>query len=138
MLDNKKASGMKIENRSNKNDISEQEPYIGFYSQNKISPVHQDISDLEKHYSRRDYLYRNMGIVPFSLAGKSVLEFAPGSAHNALYTSSLNPQRYLLVDINPTGLEEGEALLKEHYPNATGREFVRSRIQDFEVKFYFL
>ncbi|MEG3618335.1 methyltransferase domain-containing protein [Magnetovibrio sp. PR-2] len=118
--------------KQDENDVNEDEPYIGFYTKNKISPVHQNISDLEKHFSRRDYLYRTLGVPPYALEGKSVVEFAPGSGHNALYTMSLSPKRYLLVDMNTTGIDEGKALLKEYYPNADCYEFVRSKIQDFQ------
>jgi hypothetical protein len=33
-------------------------PYVDFYSKNNISPIHQDISDIEKHLQRRELLYR--------------------------------------------------------------------------------
>ncbi len=111
----------------------EAEPYLGFYTQNKISPVHQDVGDLDRHYARRDHLYRYLGIPPFAVGGKSVAEFGPGSGYNALYTTSLNPARYLLVDGNPTGLDEARALLGGYFPTAGCHEFVLSRFQDFHT-----
>ncbi len=108
------------------------EPYLSFYGQHKISPVHQDISDLQKHMERREYLYRYLGLPPFSIADKAVAEFGPGSGYNALYTTHLNPRRYVLVDGNPTGLQQSEKLLREHFPDYSRHEFILSRIQDFK------
>jgi 2-polyprenyl-3-methyl-5-hydroxy-6-metoxy-1,4-benzoquinol methylase len=111
---------------------SNYEPYLSFYGQHAISPVRQDISDLQKHFQRRGYLYRHLGLPPFALAGKAVAEFGPGSGYNALYTTALGPSRYLLVDGNPTGMEQTKALLQQHFPNYGGYEFVLSRIQDYK------
>ncbi|VFN00629.1 MAG: Methyltransferase domain-containing protein [Candidatus Kentron sp. G] len=80
--------------------------FVGFYEQNAISPVNQDISDLEKHFQRRDSLFRALGIVPIFVQGRRILEFGPGSGHNALYTASLRPGFYALVEGNPRGAKE--------------------------------
>mgnify|MGYP006176012067 CR=1 FL=1 len=47
---------------------------------------------------RRDSLYRVLGLPPSFVRGRSVIEFGPGSGHNALFTASLAPARYVLVD----------------------------------------
>ena len=65
--------------------------FVGFYESNNISPVSQDISDLNKHFQRRNSLFRSLGILPSLVKGIKVLEFGPGSGHNALYTASLFP-----------------------------------------------
>lgn len=114
-----------------KNHCSVKEPYLSFYGEHNISPVRQDISNINRHYQRRNYLYRFLGLPPFSLEGKAVAEFGPGSGYNALYTTHLFPGRYLLVDGNPAGMEQTQKLLKEHFPDYSGFEFVFSRIQDF-------
>ena len=80
--------------------------FVEFYSKNDISPVSQDIVDLNKHFQRRESLFRSLGLLPAFIAGKSVLEFGPGSGHNALYMASLKPGRYELVDGNPKGVQE--------------------------------
>ncbi len=108
------------------------EAFVGFYKKHNISPVRQDISDLERHFGRRSYLYRYLGIPPFAVAGKSVIEFGPGSGHNALYTTSLGPARYVLVDANPKGFTDTQTLLKEHFPRHSCHHFVLSYIQKFE------
>src|SRR5690606_26053965 len=103
---------------------------IDFYAGNGISPVAQDISDLSRHFRRRDSLYRFLGLPPAFLRGRSVLEFGPGSGHNALFTASLSPARYLLVDGNPKGLADTRRLLAEHRL-AEPCEVVPSLFEDF-------
>ena len=80
--------------------------FVEFYSKNDISPVSQDIKDLNKHFQRRESLFRSLGLLPAFISGKSVLEFGPGSGHNTLYMASLKPERYELVDGNLKGVQE--------------------------------
>ncbi len=104
--------------------------FIDFYAGNGISPVAQDISDLARHFRRRDSLYRFLGLPPSFVRGRSVIEFGPGSGHNALFTASLGPSRYVLVDANPKGLADTRRLLGEH--GAAGPcEVVESLFEDF-------
>lgn len=108
-------------------------PYVDFYRQEEISPVAQDISDIGRHFQRRGALYRHLGISPGLVAGKSVIEFGPGSGHNALYTTSLNPSRYVLVDANPLALERTQSLMAQHAAGGVAHEFVESQIEDYET-----
>jgi SAM-dependent methyltransferase len=85
--------------------------FVAFYEANNISPVSQDITDLSKHFQRRESLFRSLGILPALVKGASVLEFGPGSGHNALYTASLLPHRYDLVEGNLKGVVETRARL---------------------------
>jgi len=107
-------------------------PYIDYYRAHNISPVVQDVSDLNRHFERRSSLYRSLRIPPRYVHGRSVLEFGPGSGHNALYTEYLGPQRYLLVDANPRGIEETGALLRKMYPDERNYEIVHSLIEEFD------
>jgi SAM-dependent methyltransferase len=84
---------------------------LDFYRQHDISPVTQNVSDLSAHFQRRAFLYRSLGLPPGAITGKSVLEVGPGSGENALYTLSLQPSRYVLVE-----------------PNAKAREALSERI----------
>jgi ubiquinone/menaquinone biosynthesis C-methylase UbiE len=77
--------------------------FVGYYSKHKISPVNQDLSDIDKHFSRRDSLFRTLGIIPSLVKGKTFLEFGPGSGHNAIHIASLKPSKYVLVEGNKTG-----------------------------------
>lgn len=104
-------------------------PFVDYYRANAISPVNQDLSDVARHFERRESLYLALGIVPVFLAGRAVLEFGPGSGHNAIYTSSLRPRRYVLVDGNPVGLAAAGALLDEHAPDRDACVLVESLIE---------
>lgn len=105
-------------------------PYVDFYRSLGISPVAQDISDLDRHFSRRDSLYRFLGIPPGLIAGRAVIEFGPGSGHNALFTAAQRPSRYLLVDGNPVGVAETRRNLTEH--GFSGIEVVESLFEEFD------
>lgn len=108
-------------------------PYVDFYREEEISPVAQDISDLGRHFQRRQALYRHLGIPPGLVAGKSVIEFGPGSGHNALYTTSLKPSRYVLVDGNTIALERSKALLAQRPTGGVCHELVESQIEDLRT-----
>lgn len=83
-----------------------QTPFVDYYQSNTISPVAQDVTDLQKHFRRRAALYQQLGITPALLHGKRVVEFGPGSGHNSLFTAFCEPESYVLVDGNPYGLKE--------------------------------
>ena len=105
-------------------------PFVDFYRDNAISPVSQDIVDLGRHFERRSSLYSTMGIPSHLLGGRDIIEFGPGSGHNALYTASLEPHSYTLVDGNPYGLTEARRLFATHVP-ACNVQFVESLIEDY-------
>ncbi len=108
--------------------------FVDFYTKEGISPVAQDIEDLEKHFRRRHALYRHVGIVPSLLSGRSVLEFGPGSGHNSIVTAAMSPARYVLVDANPVGLEGTEDLLARFAgAGRTDISVVESYIESFET-----
>lgn len=87
---------------------------VDFYRRHRISPVRQDVRDLRKHFERRGALYWHLGILPAAVRGRTVLEVGPGSGFNSLYTASLEPSRYVLVEGNPRGVEDIERLFAEH------------------------
>ncbi|HEX9059442.1 MAG TPA: methyltransferase domain-containing protein [Clostridia bacterium] len=105
--------------------------YIEFYGKNCISPVRQDISDLARHFERREGLYRQLGIFPLSVEGKSILEIGPGSGYNSIYTASLSPSLYHLVEENPTGIREMEELFEQYSKWTYNTEIFKTRIEDF-------
>lgn len=108
--------------------------FLDFYRKNNISPVAQDIRDLERHYGRREALYRLLGIAPQALRDRDVIELCPGSGYNSIYTMSLAPRSYTLVDGNPTGLEQAKALFAQYHPGAAGVEFFLSLINEYQTK----
>ena len=104
--------------------------FVDYYAANKISPVSQDISDFDRHMQRRSSLLRQLGVPPSFVRGRSIIEFGPGSGHNAVHLARLGPAAYVLVDDNPTGLELLRANLAEHAPACSPR-IEQSRIEEF-------
>ncbi len=113
---------------------SAERPFLDYYAANDISPVRQDVSDLQRHFDRRSSLYRSLRIVPGVVRGARVLEFGPGSGHNALYTASLGPQSYTLVDGNPRGVRDTRAALTSMYGPSAPISVVESLVEDFVVE----
>lgn len=107
-------------------------PLIEFYKRHKISPVRQDVSDLRRHFERREALYRHLGILPAFIRDRKVLEVGPGSGFNSLYTANLHPSVYVLLEGNPAGIEHIEALFAE-YPDLKERiQIARMLLSDYD------
>ena len=79
---------------------------LEYYIREGISPVHYDLTDLKKHFQIRSSLYRLLGVIHSFLKGKDILEVAPGSGHNSIYTATLLPRTYDLVEPNPNGCKD--------------------------------
>jgi SAM-dependent methyltransferase len=106
---------------------------VDFYRRHGISPVRQDISNLEAHFARRAGLYRQLGLLPAFVRGRTVLEIGPGGGFNSLFTATLQPSRYVLLDGNPAGVAGIERLFGG-FPALRERiEIVSSLIEDYET-----
>ncbi len=122
---------MQKESQYSLKEKREERPFIDFYRRHGISPVSQNISNLKKHLERRKALYRHLGIPPTLVKDRTVIEFGPGNGHNAIYTTSLNPSRYVLVDGNPTGLKKTKELMSEYSLGKTKHDFIECIIEDY-------
>lgn len=80
--------------------------HLEFYATHAISPVRQDITNWQRHVERRHALSMQLGIAPAMLRGRRVVEVGPGGGYNALYTASLSPSEYVLIEGNPAGAAE--------------------------------
>ncbi|MGA3038650.1 MAG: methyltransferase domain-containing protein [Vulcanimicrobiaceae bacterium] len=105
-------------------------PFVDYYREAGISPVKQDVSNLGRHYAGRDGLYRHLGIPALCFRGAEVIEFGPGSGHNALFVASMNPSRYVLVEANPHGVREMRALFAEQNVRAN-IEIAETLVEDY-------
>lgn len=105
---------------------------VDFYRRYGISPVHQDISDLPRHFARRGALYRHLGLLPAFVRGRSVIEVGPGSGFNSLYTATLGPSRYVLVEGNPRGVRDITALFGRFGSLCEGIEIVPALVEEYE------
>jgi hypothetical protein len=53
--------------------------FIKYYGEHNISPVRQNIDDIELHYERRKKLYRQCGIPTIAFRDAEILEIGPGA-----------------------------------------------------------
>ncbi len=116
-----------------KKTATAERPFVDFYMTHGVIPTRQDISDLDRHFQRRSALYRKLGLVPSHLEGRSIIEFGPGSGHNAVYTLSLNPGRYILVDANQASLQSTSEQVRKHR-RETDCQIVDCEIQKFATR----
>jgi SAM-dependent methyltransferase len=108
-------------------------PFVDFYMKHGVIPTRQDISNLPRHLDRRSALYRSLGIIPSYLRGCSILEFGPGSGHNAVHTLSLDPKRYVLVDANQASLKSSRQLVAQH-KRKTDCQVVDCEIESYSTR----
>lgn len=104
-------------------------PFVNFYDDNNILPVSQDISDLNKHFTRRESLFVTLGIPPLLLKDKDIIEFGPGTGHNAIYTNSLNPSSYVLIDGSNLGIKS----LQDKFENSKNIKIVKSLFLEYKT-----
>ena len=84
--------------------------FLEYYGEHQISPVKQDISDLEIHYNRRKKLYRQCGIPTIAFRNAKILEVGPGGGYNTLAFFHWESQHVDLVEPNVWGRKDMEAL----------------------------
>lgn len=58
--------------------------WLEYYAEHEISPVRQDLSDINRHFAKREKLYRQLGLPCVIFEGKKILEVGPGSGYNTL------------------------------------------------------
>lgn len=110
------------------NDKRTSRPYLDFYAKHNVSPVLNEMASAD-HFAQRAALYRHLNVLRNSVSGKAVLEFGPGNGINSLYTMSLNPRKYDLVDANQTGIENCRKNLSSAFPDKAF-SLIESDIQD--------
>jgi hypothetical protein len=105
---------------------------LEYYVKEGISPVHYDLSDLNKHFQIRASLYRLLGLIPIFFKGKDILEVAPGSGQNSIYTATLLPRTYDLVEPNPSGCKDISKIFKNLSIEHTKPNLFQQSLDDFK------
>ena len=108
--------------------------FLKFYEEHGVSPVTQDIEDLDLHFHRRIGLYRTIGITSLLFKNRDVLEVAPGSGYNSIVTATFGARSYDLVEPNRTGFNEMISLFEKHKIRDSGIHFFNCRLEDFSEK----
>ncbi len=86
---------------------------LEYYIQHNISPEHQNIEDIEIHYTRRKKLYRQCGIPEIAFRDAEILEVGPGGGYNTLAFFQWNCRHVDLVEANPQGVKDMNQLFAE-------------------------
>lgn len=107
---------------------------LEYYIKQGISPVHYKIKNLNKHFEIRSSLYQLLGLAPSLINGKDVLEVAPGSGHNSIFTSSLLPKSYDLVEPNPKGCKDILTIFKSFKKKHTKPNLYQLQLSKFNKK----
>ncbi len=109
--------------------------FVSFYNEEGCIPVRQNLKGkgLAEHFNRRRELYRLLGISPSALRNSDVLEFGPGSGDNAIFTDSLAPKCYKLVE----GSKPGYQLLQKkvklgHYSKSQEIQLELALIENYQ------
>ena len=104
---------------------------LNFYVENRISPVSQNIDDIDLHFHRRTGLYRALGLAPSLFKDRDVLEVGPGSGHNSIVTATFGMKSYDLVEPNPAGFDKMVSLFGAHQVKNNAIQFFNVRLEDF-------
>lgn len=107
--------------------------YLEYYGKHHISPVKQDINDLERHYERRRKLYRQCGIPVMAFRNAEILEVGPGGGYNTLAFFHWGSKHVDLVEANPKGIEDMRELFTENAIDENKYEIFPCMIEKFET-----
>ena len=107
---------------------------LEYYLKESISPVHYNLKNRKKHFEIRSSLYQLLGLPPNLIYGKDILEVAPGSGHNSIYTATLLPKYYQLVEPNPIGCRDIIEIFKKLSIRHTKPKLKKTTLGNFKTK----
>ena len=92
---------------------SKARPFLDFYETHEIIPTELIIDDENLFFNQRNLLFQSLGIPPYFLAGKEILEVGPGTGQKVKHLLSLKPRSYTAVENNPVSVNKTQKVLKE-------------------------
>lgn len=107
--------------------------FLEYYGEHHISPVRQDINNIEAHYNRRKKLYRQCGIPAIAFRNAEILEVGPGGGYNTLAFFHWNCKHIDLVEANLKGQEDMRTLFSENHISHNQYEIFPCKIEDFHT-----
>lgn len=119
------------------NNINSNSPHLKFYTDNKISPVFQRVTNINHLLEYRESLYKGVGISALAIRGSDVLEVAAGSGQNSLFIASCLPNSLTLVDPNPTSIEQITDVYSKFNRKHTKPQLIPKMLEDFRSKIQF-
>lgn len=105
--------------------------FLEYYGKYNISPVKQDISDIEIHCKRRQKLYRQCGIPTIAFRNADILEVGPGGGYNTLAFFIWNAKHVDLVEANPQGVDDMQELFETYKVPKDRYSIFKEKIEDF-------
>lgn len=106
--------------------------HLDYYIKHNISPVRYDLSSVDAHFERRASLYRSLGLLPLAFRHAEVLEVAVGSGQNSFYVASLQPRSLTLLEPNPRGIADIQALYGNQKIPHTAPTLIEKKLEDFQ------
>lgn len=107
--------------------------FLEYYGKHNISPVKQDISNMELHYERRKKLYRQCGIPALAFRNADVLEVGPGGGYNTLAFFHWNSKHIDLVEANAQGIKDMQELFARQNISQDKYEIFSCKIEDYQT-----
>ena len=107
--------------------------HLSFYIKNNVSPVRQDLKDYKKHFERRRNLYKLLGVSQNFLSEKSIIEIGPGSGQNSLYIASNQPSKLVLLEPNPSGVDQIKKNYKSWPLKHTKPKIINEDFLDYKI-----
>ncbi len=109
---------------------TDENPFISFYGEHNISPVHQNIENIREHLLRREKLYQKLGLASIAFKNKTILEIGPGGGYNSIVFFKWGA-KVDFVEPNPKAQEELPVLLEEHgIPKGSWKLF-KNKIENY-------
>lgn len=108
--------------------------FFEFYGEKNISPVKQDISNIEIHYARRKKLYRQLGLPIIAFRDKQILEVGPGGGYNTLAFFHWNANHIDLVEYNKKGIEDMNELFNSQHIPPNKYTIYQTMIESYQTK----
>lgn len=108
--------------------------FLDYYNKYQISPVKQDISDLEMHYQRRKKLYRQCGIPTIAFRNAQILEVGAGGGYNTLAFFHWESGHVDLVEANPWGRKDMEKLFEQLQISKDKYDVFPCKIEEYQTK----
>lgn len=88
-------------------------PFLDFYEKHSVIPTKLEITDQEKFFKQRDFLFETLGIPKHFLRGSKFLELGPGTGQKAVHLLSLDPALYVAVDNNYASINATRKVIAE-------------------------
>lgn len=107
--------------------------FVEYYGKHEISPVKQDIAEIEIHYKRRKKLYMQCGIPTLAFPNAEMLEVGPAGGYNTLAFLHWGCKHIDLVEPNLWGRKDMEKLFAMQHISQKRYEVFPVEIENYQA-----